>query len=80
VTEWLEHEFGIKDERTLASFNSLGGALFHQDKYEEAEAIQRRILQVSEEMLGLEHLDHLTRLNNLATIYEIGVCLMKQRK
>jgi tetratricopeptide (TPR) repeat protein len=68
VAEWLEHEFGIKDERTLAGLNNLVEALFRQDKYEEAEAIQRRVLQVSEENLGSEHPDHLTRLSNLASV------------
>ena len=50
------------------SINNLGIVLFRQGKYEEAEAMHQRALQVEGKVLAPEHPDTLMSINNLGNV------------
>jgi tetratricopeptide (TPR) repeat protein len=53
------------DSKTLVSLGLLALVLGSQGKYEAAEEINRRALELKEKVLGKEHLDTLKSMNNL---------------
>jgi Flp pilus assembly protein TadD len=59
---------GQKHPDTLASMNNLARVLGSQGKYDEAEAMHRQALQLSEEVLGQEHSTTLASMDNLARV------------
>ena len=58
----------LEHPQTLTSMNNLAEVLSSQGKYEAAEAMHRRTLELSEKVLGLEHPHTLTSMNNLAEV------------
>lgn len=62
--------YGVDDVRVAIAHLNLGGGLFNRGAYAEAEAHERRSLQIFEEQLGATHPDLAPTLNNLATIAE----------
>ncbi|KAJ5944580.1 hypothetical protein N7516_004748 [Penicillium verrucosum] len=50
--------------------NNLGNILSSQGKYDEAEAIYRRDLEGSKKVLGREHPNTVTSINNLGNILD----------
>jgi hypothetical protein len=46
--------------------NNLALVLSYQGKYEQAEEVQRQVLELRKTVLGKEHPDTLTNMNNLA--------------
>jgi tetratricopeptide (TPR) repeat protein len=52
----------------LISMNNLAGVLESQGKYEDAEAMNRQTLALSETVLGREHPSTLTSMSNLALV------------
>jgi hypothetical protein len=52
---------------TLTSVGNLASVLRNQGKYEEAEAMNRRALEMREKVLGKEHPDTLTSMSQLAS-------------
>ncbi|KAJ9660117.1 hypothetical protein H2201_007024 [Coniosporium apollinis] len=61
-----EEVLGKEHPSTLASVNNLAGVLQDQGKYEEAEEMNRRVLEGREKVLGKEHPDTLTSVYCLA--------------
>jgi tetratricopeptide (TPR) repeat protein len=59
---------------TLDSSGLLAMVLSDQGKYEEAEKMHRKVLTLTEKVLGKEHPDTLTSMKNLALV------LSRQRK
>ena len=61
----------LPDPTPLAtSLNNLAGLYKSQGRYEEAEPLFQRSLQIREQQLGAEHPDTASSLNNLALLYE----------
>ena len=52
---------------TLTSVNNLASDLWSQGRYEEAEALDRRVLNRREKVIGKEHPDTLTSVSNLVS-------------
>ena len=50
--------------------NNLASLYIDQGRYSEAEPLYMRALEASERVLGREHPDTLTSVNNLATLYQ----------
>jgi tetratricopeptide (TPR) repeat protein len=73
--EWLEHLLAIREQEgkentELASaLNDLALVYADQSRYEEAEPLYRRSLEIKEKTLGKDHPSVATTLNNLAGLY-----------
>ncbi|MFD2902280.1 tetratricopeptide repeat protein, partial [Klebsiella pneumoniae] len=65
---------GPEHPDTLTSVSSLGSVLQRQGKFEEAEAMHRRALEMREKVLGSEHPD------TLASVGNLGLALQPQGK
>ena len=63
--------FGAQDARLATSVNDLAVLFQAQERYEEAEPLHRRALEVREKTLGPEHPDVALSLNNLAMLYQV---------
>ena len=48
----------------------IGYYLYYQGRYEEAEPLYKRALEIRERVLGPDHPDTATSLNNLAILYD----------
>ena len=59
---------GPEHPTTLTSMDNLAEVLRNQGKYEAAEKMHRRTLELCEKVLGLEHPTTLTSMNNLAEV------------
>ncbi len=62
-------KFGEQDARLATSLNNLAFLYDAQGKYAQAEPLYRRALAIAEKILGPEHPNVATGLNNLAEIY-----------
>jgi len=68
---WKSHQ--PDSARSLDTLSGLAAMLHSQGRYQEAEAVERQILQSCERVFGLNHLDTLSSMNNLAhTLYARG--------
>jgi len=71
--EWAcgvsERRLGAEHPDTLNTFNNLAGLYHSQDRYDEAEPLYLRTLEVRERTLGEEHPSTLISVNNLALLY-----------
>ena len=56
------------DKHKAASLGLLATVLGHQGKYAQAEEMHQRVLRLKEMVLGKEHPDTLTSMNNLAVV------------
>ena len=61
---------GKEHPDTLASMNNLALVLKSQGRYNEAEAMHWRALELKEAVLGKEHPDTLMSMNNLAVVLD----------
>ncbi|OAP63059.1 hypothetical protein AYL99_02286 [Fonsecaea erecta] len=68
VVHWREKKLGISDEETLRAYNNLGEALNWKGDHHVAEKYLQKALQL-QEILGPEHPDTLTNIDNLASTY-----------
>ncbi|HEX3045013.1 MAG TPA: tetratricopeptide repeat protein [Bacillota bacterium] len=59
----------IENERLGWLCIEIGNYLFYQGRYEEAEPLYKRALEIRERVQGLDHPDTTTSLNNLALLY-----------
>ena len=65
------HEKALGEQPTTAtSISNLGSVLYLQGRYPAAEAAYRRALVMREKLLGAEHPDVATSLNNLANVLQ----------
>ncbi|KAK0268609.1 hypothetical protein LTS00_017513 [Friedmanniomyces endolithicus] len=64
----------------LCSLRDLAAVLQNQGKYEAAEAMNRRVLEGSEEVLGKEHPDTLASVSNLALVCRIRASTRRWRR
>lgn len=65
------HEKSLGEHPTTArSMSNLGNVLYLQGKYADAEAVYRRALTMREKLLGANHPDVATSLNNLANVLQ----------
>ncbi|WP_417913250.1 tetratricopeptide repeat protein [Candidatus Electronema sp. TJ] len=73
--EWLEHLLAIReqegkeDEALALALNDLAVVYYSQGRYEEAEPLYKRSLEIWEKALGKEHPHVAATLNNLAELY-----------
>jgi len=51
----------------VTTAGNLADSLWHQEKYDEAEKMQREVFAVSKRVLGADHPDTLTSAGNLAS-------------
>lgn len=57
--------------------NSLAEIAVHCGKYQEAEAIHVEVMKTRKRLFGVNHLDTMTSMSNIALVYEIQVKLEK---
>jgi tetratricopeptide (TPR) repeat protein len=62
---------GEDDPNTLGSMNNLGTALLLQERYDDAEALYRVVVQKRRKVLGEKHLHTLGSIASLARVYEL---------
>lgn len=62
-------EFGPQDLRVATTLNNLGLLYYNQKRYEEAEPVYNRAIQIRENGLGHEHPQVAISLSNLALLY-----------
>jgi len=58
------------DRERLAAAGNLAVSLWHQEKHDEAEKMQREVLAVQQQVRGAEHADTLTTAGNLAVSFK----------
>ena len=74
--EWLEHLLAIREQEgkedieLALALNDLAAVYYYQSRYEEAESLCKRSLEIREKKLGKDHPDVATALNNLAELYK----------
>jgi tetratricopeptide (TPR) repeat protein len=66
--DWIDH-YHLFFPEVIHLLNRTGYYLSERAHYREAEVLWRRALAMSEQLLGSEHLDTATSLNNLAQLY-----------
>jgi tetratricopeptide (TPR) repeat protein len=69
IAKLMEDRLGPEHPNTFTALNSLAGLCSIQGRYEEAEALYRRALEIGERTLGPEHSNTATALNDLAGLY-----------
>ena len=60
----------MHDPRLVASLNKLAQLYYAQGKFNQAEPLYKRALEISEMILGPDHPDLATTLSNLAAVYD----------
>ena len=55
----------------MRGLNNLAALYYVQGKYQEAESLYQRALEIRERILGPEHPDTACSLNNLAALYDV---------
>ncbi|WP_417913316.1 tetratricopeptide repeat protein [Candidatus Electronema sp. TJ] len=74
--EWLAHLLAIREQEGEENaelglaLNDLAGVYADQGRYEEAEPLHKRSLEIREKKLGKDHPDVAESLNNLALLYD----------
>jgi tetratricopeptide (TPR) repeat protein len=69
-TRLIEVRLGPEHPDTATSLNNLAGLNDAQGRYEEAEPLLQRALEIREKVLGPEHPNTAQGLNNLAVLYD----------
>jgi tetratricopeptide (TPR) repeat protein len=65
----IEDRLGPEHPYTAQSLNNLAGLYRDQERYEEAEPLYQRALEIAERVLGPEPPNTAKTLNNLAELY-----------
>ena len=67
---WSARGLGADHPDTLTAAGNLAVSLWHQEKHDEAEKMQREVLAVQQQVRGAEHADTLTTAGNLAVSFK----------